>query len=246
MDINNIGKLLKKLRHENKWSQQELADKIPISRESISKWEKGKNIPDYQSLIRLSEIFNVSIDELLIGEKIEKKDKSIFVKKILQLYEEKNKLKRRIIQVSFLVIILVFSFLSYYFFNSYNSIKIYSINYDDSYISIKNGIFITTEKKIYFNLGNISYKGDQKIIYSKLYFKNSNNKEQLILGLTNGDFVIIENFGYDEYFDCDELDYITENLFFDVEFEEENKVIKLELEEVFSNDSLFFKKEHSI
>ena len=68
----------------------------------------------------------------------------------------------------------------------------------------------------------------------------------MILGLTNGDFVIIENFGYDEYFDCDELDYITENLFFDVEFEEENKVIKLELEEVFSNDSLFFKKEHSI
>lgn len=47
MDINNIGKLLRKLRIENNWSQQELADKIPISRESISKWEKSKNIPDY-------------------------------------------------------------------------------------------------------------------------------------------------------------------------------------------------------
>lgn len=105
MDINNIGKLLRKLKIENNWSQQELADKIPISRESISKWEKSKNIPDYQSLIRISEIFNISVDE---------------------------------------------------------------------------------------------------------------------------------------------IDYIIENLFLDIEFEGENKVVKLELEEEFSNDNLFFKKEHSI
>lgn len=42
MNIDNIGKLINKLRENEGWSQQELAEKIPISRESISKWEKEK------------------------------------------------------------------------------------------------------------------------------------------------------------------------------------------------------------
>ncbi len=74
MDSNKIGAFIKSLRIENNMSQKELADRIPINREAISKWECGRTIPDSQTLLRLSEIFNVSIDEIIHGELKQKVD----------------------------------------------------------------------------------------------------------------------------------------------------------------------------
>lgn len=56
------------LRKRNGWSQEELADKLGVSRQSISKWEGAQSIPDLQRIMVLSEIFNVSIDTLLKDE----------------------------------------------------------------------------------------------------------------------------------------------------------------------------------
>lgn len=56
---------LKELRKKRKLSQQELADLLNISRESISKYEKGEQEATYQTLKRIAKIFNVSIDYLL-------------------------------------------------------------------------------------------------------------------------------------------------------------------------------------
>ncbi|UQZ37582.1 transcriptional regulator [Paenibacillus sp. PK3_47] len=56
---------LKKEREKKGWSQAELAEKIHVSRQSVSKWETGKNYPSIEVIIDLSDLFGVTIDELL-------------------------------------------------------------------------------------------------------------------------------------------------------------------------------------
>ena len=53
------------LRKKNGWSQEELAEKLNISRQSVSKWESGASIPDIDKIIALSGLFGVSTDYLL-------------------------------------------------------------------------------------------------------------------------------------------------------------------------------------
>ncbi len=57
-----------KLRKQNGWSQEELAARLNVSRQSVSKWESAASIPDLNKIIRLSEIFGVSTDYLLKDE----------------------------------------------------------------------------------------------------------------------------------------------------------------------------------
>lgn len=59
---------IKKYRNECAFSQDELAEKIFVTRQSISNWENGKTYPDIKSLILLSEVFAVSLDELIKGD----------------------------------------------------------------------------------------------------------------------------------------------------------------------------------
>ena len=54
-----------RLRKKNGWSQEELADKMNISRQAVSKWERDLSFPDISSIPKLAEIFEVSVDELI-------------------------------------------------------------------------------------------------------------------------------------------------------------------------------------
>ena len=56
------------LRKQKEWSQEELADQMEISRQSVSKWESGASIPELDKIIRMSMIFGVSTDFLLKDE----------------------------------------------------------------------------------------------------------------------------------------------------------------------------------
>ncbi|WP_047999127.1 helix-turn-helix domain-containing protein [Lactiplantibacillus herbarum] len=60
-----IGTTIKQQRQLKQWSQQDLAAKLMVTRQTISKWELEKSYPDLESLIRLSELFAVSTDYLL-------------------------------------------------------------------------------------------------------------------------------------------------------------------------------------
>ena len=70
-----IGKQIKKYRTEMKLSQDELAEKIFVSRQTISNWENNKNYPDVKSLLLLSSLFSVSLDILIKGDLEEMKEK---------------------------------------------------------------------------------------------------------------------------------------------------------------------------
>ena len=73
----NIGYKIKNAREENKLTQTQAAESLMVSRQTISNWENGKSLPDILSIIRMSELYKISLDELLKGdvamiEKIEK------------------------------------------------------------------------------------------------------------------------------------------------------------------------------
>ena len=63
-----LGKQIKMYRLENKLSQEELANRIYVSRQTISNWENDKSYPDINSLVLLSEVFKVSLDKLIKGD----------------------------------------------------------------------------------------------------------------------------------------------------------------------------------
>lgn len=64
----NFSKQLKKYREQYKFSQEELAEKIYVTRQTISKWENDKSYPDIHNLVSLSILFDISLDELVKGD----------------------------------------------------------------------------------------------------------------------------------------------------------------------------------
>ena len=63
-----LGKQIKKHRQEAQLSQEELANRVYVSRQTISNWENNKSYPDVNSLVLLSEIFQISLDKLIKGD----------------------------------------------------------------------------------------------------------------------------------------------------------------------------------
>lgn len=59
---------LKKLRAQKGWSQEEFAEKLQVSRQAVSKWENGQGFPETEKLVKMSRLFQVSIDYLLKDE----------------------------------------------------------------------------------------------------------------------------------------------------------------------------------
>lgn len=64
-----IGSFLKELRKEIGITQEEFAEKLDVSSRTISRWETGTNMPDISLLVNIAEIFNVSISEIINGER---------------------------------------------------------------------------------------------------------------------------------------------------------------------------------
>ena len=70
----DFGKKIQELRKKNNLSQEDLAEKLGVARQTISKWELGETSPDLKQSHELSKIFNISLDELTNNEKTIKKN----------------------------------------------------------------------------------------------------------------------------------------------------------------------------
>ena len=78
MDQKNIGSFLRELRKEQRITQEDLAEKLNVSSRTISRWETGSNMPDISLLIEIADFFDVSIPEIINGErKSEKMDEEV-------------------------------------------------------------------------------------------------------------------------------------------------------------------------
>lgn len=122
MDNNKIGSFIKELRENNNMSQQKLADEIPIGREAVSKWECGRTIPDSSNILRLSEIFDVTIDEIMYGEYKTKENKKEVEEVHMQIYDDRNYIKTKLKKTTkyfligfILLLSMIFGILIYYF-----------------------------------------------------------------------------------------------------------------------------------
>ncbi len=83
----NLGNKILKIRKDNKMSQEQFAEVLNVTRQTVSNWENGKNYPDIETLITISDKFKVSLDVLLKGDKEMIKDinKKIKNNKVLKI-----------------------------------------------------------------------------------------------------------------------------------------------------------------
>lgn len=70
--MHDISKNLKKLRLRQNWTQQQMADVLFVTRQAVSNWETGKTMPDLLMLENIAEKLDVSVEEILYGQKAEK------------------------------------------------------------------------------------------------------------------------------------------------------------------------------
>lgn len=106
-----VGKKIYDLRKENKLSQEKLAEKIGVTRQTISNWELNESSPDLKQAKELSTVFNISLDELVDND-----IKDVLLDKTNKSNTNMNKLNRimsgMLVSVFVLTIILVCIFLS--------------------------------------------------------------------------------------------------------------------------------------
>lgn len=99
MNQQKIGQFLKELRGEKKLTQEELAEILGVSNRSISRWENGKTMPDFDLLIELAQYYDVEVMEILDGERkddsMDKKTEELMLKVADYDNDERKNISKR-------------------------------------------------------------------------------------------------------------------------------------------------------
>lgn len=108
MDLNKIGKIISEARKKKGMTQKDLASKLHISDKAISKWERGLGCPDISFLIPLSQILDISLYELLSGEKeeVEETIKNAIHYSNKEIQRKNKEIKKKSFVFTFLIIVL--------------------------------------------------------------------------------------------------------------------------------------------
>ena len=100
MDLQKIGNFIAEKRKQQNLTQLELAEKLNITDRAVSKWERGKSLPDASIMIELCTILNITLNDLLCGEVVlmdnydEKKEKNL-----LEAVKEKQKAEKLLLRL---------------------------------------------------------------------------------------------------------------------------------------------------
>lgn len=106
MDQQKIGRFLKELRKEKGITQEQLAEQFSVSNRTISRWENGKNMPDLDILIEISDYYEVDLREILNGERKSENMNEELKETVLKVAEYSNsekEVKRKKINKCFIV-----------------------------------------------------------------------------------------------------------------------------------------------
>lgn len=229
MNAENIGKYLKELRINHKFTQEELAKKLHITRQAISSWENGRFIPDIEKIYDLANLYNLKIEDIYACGKIENNYNSnkIFIEKI---HSQK---KKYYVIISIIILIFLFLFLFYYFINSYKKTNIYTISSLDSSHKIIGNI-LKVNKNVYFELMINDYTSDNVCLYYE---------EKEITCIENSNTIKFnEKLGYEEYILTNNFNDFIKNLYVKINSDK----IKLSISKYFINDDLIFDKSQNI
>ncbi len=92
MEQEKIGKFIAECRKEKGLTQMQLAEQLGITNRAVSKWENAKSMPDVSVMIPLCEILDISVNELLRGEKIKMEDYKLKTEQtLLEMREQEEK-----------------------------------------------------------------------------------------------------------------------------------------------------------
>lgn len=157
MDFNEK---LQQLRKEKGLTQEELAEKLYVSRTAISKWESGRGLPSIDSLKEISKLFSVTIDDLLSGEEL------------LEIAEVENKEKTRNLRnlmygISDCMVALLYllPFFGQYDGSIWHSVPLLSFSRDNGYIQL---IFILfTNISVVFGIAELALQNLTNRIWCK-------------------------------------------------------------------------------
>ena len=170
MDQVKIGKFIAQCRNEKQITQEELGEKLGVTNKTISRWENGHYLPDIEMMQLLSKEFNVSINELISGEKIKDSDykekaesnliavlenSSFTLKEKIDFYKKKW-LKEHIFSniMSFIfwlavIILLKFQNINIYLLGGVSgmlTVFIYAIKYNQMIIYVEDKVYKKIEK----------------------------------------------------------------------------------------------------
>ena len=170
MDCDKIGKFIANSRKQKGLTQSELADKLNITDRAVSKWERGKGCPDISLLEDLSKILDVSIIELLKGEKM-KKNKSLEKEELLYSmnYAKESTKTKMYKTISNVIVTLITVIILTIVFNNLKISVFFNHRYYPNIMIVdvegtKTGdkLFSNIEKQIeLIKKGNINYSKDE-------------------------------------------------------------------------------------
>ena len=248
MNQDKIGKFIAELRKNKKLTQTELAKRIGVSNKTVSKWECGNAIPDYGVFENLCKEFNISVNELLNGEKDMKDDKVIG--EYMKMKGKQNCLKILVVVIICILVILCVIF-GTYFFNSYKSITMYEFVGENENFGYKNATYLESKIKTVFTGGQFSILNntisEKDIIDKKLVIKE--NDKYYWFGNVYAGSLNYEDYLYGDTFSLGELKHLPNDLYLIVWYRFDGEilydVIELKSKLILSNDKLVdFKIEH--
>lgn len=209
--MNDFGKIIKEIRKNNNLTQKELADKLFVTYQAVSKWENNKSIPDIAILKKISELYNIDLNNLTITNK-----------------KQSNKLYLLII----IIILIILSSLGILYLNNHShDFEMRTIETTCNDFNLSGTIAYNRDKTAIY-ISEIDYCGLNKdqiydTITSTLY-QNENNKEKIIItnkeknNLSLNDYLKDLTYHVDNYKStC--LDYNKNELYIKIELQKKNE-----------------------
>lgn len=244
----NVGQYLKELREKKHLSQNQLANRLHISRSVIAKYETGEREPSFNILIILSKFFKIPITDLI--PIYEQNIKSNNTKDVLNYLLKQNKTFRTIVLTLITIIfIIIVSAVIYINILNYVSTKVYRVTSINNNPIIKDGLLIKTKDKVYLSL--VSNLDPEKVEIVKFYYLDNDEKNYVFetsnviyikfyANLNDEEYISFKN--YDKFFDDSliEIHYknnTTESVKLNYEFDYTNNSLEEKTEEIIEKTS---------
>lgn len=186
MSQNKLGKFISSVRLEKKMTQEQLAEKLNVCNKTISKWECGTSQPDFDTLIKIGQELDISLDELSLCKRIPKDDN-----------DGEKGFKRFLTKRNISIFIFVFIFLLLSLFSiiyttqNYNSEKFYQLKSMNEDYTIE-GTYYKNKNSSILTIKHISYLGKEKYVNytyeyeilvneNRIYFVNTNETSKYVV-----------------------------------------------------------------
>ena len=113
MDKERMGQLITELRKEKGLTQKQLADELNVTDKAVSKWERGQSFPDISMLEPIAEVLDISIMEILAGEKksedetITREEAQQMIKESVELSDEEIRHKKERSRLIIIILVVI-------------------------------------------------------------------------------------------------------------------------------------------